>query len=155
MIPQQGQHVKCFMRSTMVLEGIVEEWADFQVVLKSLDGQSLMIVHRPVDDIMLTKVILEESQEIIEEIKERPVGALEAQLKIRNKLQEVLSPSGELDLDKMNVDQLRELVQEQDRQLITQKKREHFGAAGNVKRVVPYSDSIKIMSNASRKLSER
>src|ERR1700679_3910433 len=106
MIPQQGQHVKCFMRSTMVLEGIVEEWTDSQVVLKSLDEKSLMIVHRPVDDIVLTKVILEEPQEISEEIikKETSKGVLEAQLEISNKLKEVMDPTGDPNLDEMNID---------------------------------------------------
>jgi hypothetical protein len=158
MIPQQGQHVKCFMRSTMVLEGIVEEWTDIQVVLKSLDEKSLMIVHRPADDILLTKIfVLEETREISEEIikKETPKEWLEAKHDIRDKLQEVISPTGDVDLDKLNINQLRELVHEQDKQLIVQKKREHFGTVGNVKRAMPYSDSLKIISNASHKLSGR
>ena len=137
MIMIKGQHVRCFMRSAMILEGFIEDWTDAQVILKSLDGQSLMIVHRPTEDIMLTKLVLKEPEEAPE--KEIPKRPSDTKDDIRAKLQEVMNPTGEADLDKMNVDQLRQLVQEQDRQLITQKKREHFGVPGGAKRTVQYS----------------
>lgn len=150
MTPEYGQHVRCFMRSTMVLEGIVENWSDTQVVLKSLDGQSLMIVHRPVEDIMLTKVVLQEIEEIPEE-KETPKEWTETQHNIREKLQEALHPSGDADLDKLNLDQLRHLVHEQDKQMIAQKKKEHFGTAGNSKRAVHYSSPTYIPMRSAYK----
>ena len=141
---EQGQHVKCFMRSTMVLEGLVEEWTEAQVVLKSLDGQSLMIIHSPGTDIMITKVILEEPQEIPEETVERKLPqewrGVQPKEWIQEKLAEVLEPTGDEDLDKLNVEQLRRLVQEQEKQMIAQKKKEHFGTPGAPKRSMPYSN---------------
>lgn len=144
---EQGQHVKCFMRSTMVLEGLVEEWTDAQVVLKSLDGQSLMIIHSPGADIMITKVVLEEpAQEIAEEPQQTerktPQEWLDEQPQdyIKKKLAEVMDPNGELYLDKMNIAQLRQLVHEQEKEMITQKKKEHFGTPNAPKRSVPYSN---------------
>lgn len=132
MTPEKGQHVRCFMRSSMVLEGTVENWEAALVVLKSLDGKSMMIVHHPAEDIMLTKVILETEEEIPEE-KEAPKEWTDAQQDIRGKLQEVMNPSGDPDLDKMNLDQLRQLVAEQEKQIILQKRREHFGSPGRAK----------------------
>jgi sRNA-binding regulator protein Hfq len=122
-----GQHVKCFLRNTMVLEGIAEEWSDTRVVLKSLDGKSLMIVHRPVEDIVLTKVVLEEPAEISKEAK--VVEETEHKQRVKEKLNEVLLPTGDPDLDKSNIKQLRQLVVEQEKKIITEKRREHFGSA--------------------------
>jgi hypothetical protein len=141
MIPEKGQHVKCFMRSTMVLEGVVEDWTTTEVVLKSLDGQSIMIVHRPVEDIMLTKVVLATPEEIPEETpkRETPKELLDAKHDIREKLQEVMTPTGDIEVDKLNLEQLRQLVHDQDRQIIAQRRRQHFGSPGAPKRAVRYS----------------
>lgn len=140
MIPEPGQHVKCFMRSTMVLEGVVESWTDAQIVLKSLDGQSIMIVHRPAEDIMLTKVVLSAPEEIAEETPKREVPKeLDAKRDIREKLQEVMTPTGDIEIDKLNIEQLRQLVHDQDRKIIAQKRREHFGSPGAPKRAAGYS----------------
>ena len=139
MIPEPGQHVKCFMRSTMVLEGIVQEWADTQIVLKSIDDESILIVHHPADDIILTKVILQVSQEIVEEVP--TPEPTEMQQQIKEKLDEVLSGE-DSDLEKMNLQQLRKLVHQQDKAIITQKRKEHFGEAGNSKMAVQYSPQI-------------
>src|SRR5271166_640284 len=103
MIPEKGQHVKCFMRSTMVLEGIVQEWADTQIVLKSIDDESILIVHHPADDIILTKVMLTKAPEIVEEVL--PPEPTEMQQQIKEKLDEVLSAE-DSDLEKVNLQQL-------------------------------------------------
>jgi len=138
---EQGQHVKCFMRSTMVLEGLVEEWMEAQVVLKSLDGQSLMIIHSPVTDIIITKVVLQEISE--EEVPKRktPQEWLDNQPQelIKEKLAEVLIGSDNPDLDNLNIEQLRQLVREQEKQMIDQKKKEHFGTPNVPKRTIQYS----------------
>lgn len=137
---EQGQHVKCFMRSTMVLEGLIEEWEEAQVVLKSLDGKSLMILHSPATDIIMTKIVLEEPAEEIPQ-QETPQELLDAQPQdwIKEKLAEVLSPTDDQDLDKQNIGQLRKMVHEQEKAMITQKKKEHFGTPSAPKRSVPYS----------------
>lgn len=141
MIPDKGHHVKCVMRTSLVLEGIVEEWAEARVVLRSLDGESLMIIHRPTEDILLTKVMLTEP------ISEKKVehNQTEAQEKIKTKLQEV---QAEVDpeLQEKNIAELRDMVKEQERQIMINKRREHFGTAGAPKRSVPYSNPLGISS---------
>jgi hypothetical protein len=132
MTPEKGQHVKCFMRSTMVLEGIVEEWTDARVVLKSLDEQSILIVHQPLEDIMLTKVVLEEPQE---KSIEKPKPELpEIKRAVKDKLEEVLHPTNDEDLDKLNIQQLRQLVVEQEKKIISEKVKEHFGSPDRPRR---------------------
>lgn len=125
---ERGQHVKCFMRNGMSLEGIVEEWLPGQAVLKSLDGKSLMFIHRPGDDILLTKVVLEEPEIIPEETK--VVEETERKEHVRQKLTEVLQPDVEPELQKKNIQELRQMVQDQDRQIIANKTKEHFGSPG-------------------------
>jgi hypothetical protein len=142
MIPKPGQRVKCFMRTTTVLEGIVEEWSDNQVVLKSLNGESLMIVHRPLEDIMITKIVLEK---ILEENPGKepiiPVRPSQGKTTMAEALKQVLESTDE-DLNQANLKRLRELVVEQDKKLIAQKRKEHFGNTGNAKMAVNYSNSF-------------
>lgn len=124
---EKGQQVKCFMRNGMVLEGIIEENSTSQCVLKSLDGKSLMIVHRPVEDILLTKVVLEIPEE--NPVTEIPKEWVAEKTNLRDKLEEVLHPTGEPEADEMNLKQLRTLVIDQEKKIITRKRREHFGSA--------------------------
>lgn len=128
-----GQHVKCFLRSGMVLEGIVEESTGAQVVLRSLNDQSLLIIHRPSEDIMLTKVMpAPEAMEIVE-IESKPAPEQPVmQVQIKNKLHEALHTE-DPELQNMSLEELRHLVVEQEKQIIAQKKREHFGVPGAAK----------------------
>ncbi len=149
MIPEIGQHVKCFMRSTMVLEGTIEEWSNSQVVLKSLDSESIMIIHHPQDDIMITKIVLDKNPE------EKPLNEAEKikkkitdKLEIKETLQQVLNPVTDEDLNKANLKRLRELVVEQDRKLIAQKRREHFGEPGAAKMSASYSNPFTKIKSA-------
>ena len=62
-----GRHVKCFLRNSTVVEGVVEKWGE-TLELQSLDGKSLLIIHQPAQDIMLTKVLL--SEDVVEPAQE-------------------------------------------------------------------------------------
>jgi sRNA-binding regulator protein Hfq len=153
MIIENGQRVKCFMRNSMVLEGIVDNWTAGEVVLKSIDGKNLMIVHHPLDDILVTKVVLEADEENSKEEnhKESPLQPphVDNKTPIKEKLAEVLQSSGDPELDKLNVQQLRTMVVEQEKQIISQKRKEHFGSVGNAKmtrytspRRIPFRESV-------------
>lgn len=124
MTPKKDQYVKCFMRTGMLIEGIVEEWSDAQIILRSLDDQSLMIIHCPNEDIMLTKIMLKNIE------KSPVVPASQMQEKIKNKLYETQESADDPELQNKNIEELRQLVIEQDRQIIANKTKEHFGSAG-------------------------
>ncbi len=64
MTPQTGQHVKCILRNGAIAEGIVEEWFNNVVQLKSLDGESVLIITHPAEDIMLIKILLDKAPEV-------------------------------------------------------------------------------------------
>lgn len=122
-----GQHVKCFMRTSTIIEGTVEEFTENQLVLKSLDKKSLLIIHRPAEDIMLTKVILEEE---VEESPEKIANSITSlQQNVRAKLHEVQNQTSEdVELQRKNLMELRKMVLEQERKIVSQKRREHFGS---------------------------
>lgn len=146
MIPDKGHHVKCVMRNSLVLEGIVEEWSEARVVLRSIDSESLMIIHRPADDILLTKVML---TELIPE-KKVEHSPTEAQEKIKAKLQEARL-ADDPELQEKSIAELRDMVKEQERLIIVNKRREHFGSPGSAKRTVPYSNPQVDMLRKNRK----
>ena len=58
-----GQHVKCLLTNNTLIEGHIIVWELQRVVLKTLDGESILIVHHPERDIMMTKVVLEPEAE--------------------------------------------------------------------------------------------
>lgn len=150
MIPEKGQHVKCLMRSSMLLEGIVEEWSDNQVVLKSLDDQSILIVHQPANDIMLTKVVLEEPQE--KSVEKPKLELPEIKQAVKDKLEEVLNPTDNAELDKMNVQQLRQLVIEQEKKIVSDKIKEHFGSPSTPKSpAYASSENIAVLAAITKK----
>lgn len=129
----EGQHVKYFLRGGMVLEGIVQELGSAQVVLRSLTDGSLMIIHHPAEDIMLTKIMPPPEETEAVEVPASPAPKQsEIKIQIKNKLQEALQAE-DPELQNMSIEELRQLVREQEVKIIAQKKREHFGSAGNAK----------------------
>jgi 5,10-methenyltetrahydromethanopterin hydrogenase len=118
----------------MVLDGIVVEWSNDQVALKSLsDEESFIIINQPATDIVVTKIIVKEP----EKIKEKTLPEIKE--KISETVKEVLKPDVEPDLHNMNIKHLRRLVQEQDKKIITEKRKEHFGEVGTSHMATPYS----------------
>ena len=69
MNPDTGSHVKLILKNNTVVEGIVEEWFANYVKLKSLDGQSVMIIPHPNEDIMLIKIFLADPVQSLEFVK--------------------------------------------------------------------------------------
>ena len=137
---QNGDHVKCFLRNSSIIEGIVEEWSSEQVVLKSFDNESLLIIHDPKQDILLTKIMLYvESEKLIPE--ENPTVP-DLKQKVKEKLNEAQSLAGNTDLLNKTVIELKQLVVEQDKQIIAQKTKEHFGSSGHVKQTPYMNQSI-------------
>lgn len=120
MTPQPGQHVKCFLRNGSMIEGFVEEWTQEQAVLKTLDHQSLMIIHSPTQDIMLTKVLLPEEvpaksrvQDIADAIRARAA-------------EEGHAEPDEQSLDAMTKAQLQIELAEQERRVVAEKMKDHY-----------------------------
>lgn len=114
---EKGLHIKCILKNNALIEGIIEAWSDDEVVLKSLDGKSLMIVHAGISDIVFTKVILEEDNELNSENVETVIS---------EKIKETLDiPPEENNLRDKSIKELVDLRNEQERRIIKDKLKEH------------------------------
>lgn len=121
MTPTTGQHVKCILRNGAIAEGIVEEWYNNVVQLKSLDGESVLIITHPAEDIMLIKIILDKPEEV-EEVPEPPqdLPALE------KRFEEAREATDPHDIDSVkSLAELRIELNKQERRIIADKLREH------------------------------
>jgi len=127
--PKDGTHVKCLLRNNTVAEGIVEEWYNNYVKLKSIDGKSYLIIHHPNEDIVLTKVVVEEIPEDSPEPDPTPTPKSQAALiteKIHlRRAKPRDSGADEQTLDAMTKAELQVELAKQEREIIANKLRDH------------------------------
>jgi hypothetical protein len=149
MIPQVGQQVKCILRTGAMVEGIVEEWGE-TVQMLSLDGESILIIPRPSEDIMLIKILLISEEEIPKESFKDPelVVAISNNVPYPNSLEEEFDevynqPSGD-DLRTKKMAELKILLAEQDKKIVSEKiKDHHIGNTRKVEYGFPQLNKIK------------
>lgn len=130
MTPEKGQHVKCLLRGNTLAEGIVTEWGNNIVQLLSLDEQSILIIHHPQDDILLTKIILCDNW-ISKKDKDVPVQIKQTDLE--QQFHKVYEEPSDKHLRLKKLAELRLMIAEQDKKIISDKLKEHH--IGNVKEV--------------------
>jgi hypothetical protein len=119
MMPEKGQHVKCLLRGNTLAEGTIEEWRDNVVKLLSLDEKSLLIIHHPQDDIILTKIIL---CDVVVDAKDKIVAK---QSELEEQFQQVYEqPSGD-DLRTKSMVELKSLMAAQEKKIIAEKLKDH------------------------------
>jgi hypothetical protein len=96
-----------------------------------------MIIHCSAD-ILLTKVMPAE----LSEIKEKPVEEIKQE--ISETLSKVLKQPTDNDLAQVNLKRLRMLKEQQEKSIISSKKKAHFGVPGSSKMAVPYTDPTNL-----------
>lgn len=126
MIPDKDKHVKILLRNGTLIEGIVEEWFQNHVQLRSTTDKSIMIITHPEEDIMLIKVLPDEEttdeESVPEKEPELPSTDLEAKFQKLHK-----EPGSAYDLSRnKSLAELRSMVAEQERQIIAKKLRTHY-----------------------------
>jgi hypothetical protein len=129
MMPTKGQHVKCVLRTGAMAEGIVEEWninAAFaggkfisNVQLRSLDGESILIIPHPDEDIMLIKIVLEKPK------SEPKILTKQKETSLEKEFQEVYDQPSDDDLRVKKMADLKILLAEQDKKIIADKLKDH------------------------------
>jgi hypothetical protein len=126
-----NEHVKCFLRNSTVIEGIVISWAVNEIQLQSLDQQSILIIHNPAQDIVLTKVLLadvaDEPAEILPDKPHRgdpPVATLEEAFELLT----VEEPEEQVDpmaLQAKSTAELKVQLAIQERNIVAKKLKNH------------------------------
>lgn len=114
----EGQHVKCLLRNSTIVEGIVLKW-DASVELQSLDQKSLLIIHHADQDIVFTKVLL--SEEISQESSEATPSVVEAICSLSNENEEI----DPMALQAKSTAELRVELAKQERRIIADKLKDH------------------------------
>jgi len=128
-LPNIGQYIKCIFRNGVTSEGVVEEWNDKMAQLRSLDGKSILIITNPTADIMLIKIMLEDTSDL----DNAPAPVLE------ETIQEDDDHKPAILINPYNVDYNKNLVElrkekaEQERRILTEKLREHIPTMGSGK----------------------
>lgn len=131
MTPQINQYVKCYLRNATTFEGLVEEWSDKQVVLKSSKNDDLLIIHNPIADIMLTTIINS----------------------IPNKMEQISNLVRELpniedpQLKQQSIQQLTQMKLQQEQEIINNKQRQHFSNQGQTNK---YSSQLNVLKQLKK-----
>lgn len=135
MNPDTGSHVKLILKNNTVVEGIVEEWFANYVKLKSLDGQSVMIIPHPNEDIMLIKIFLADPVQSLEfvklkkdngtEVKTSSVLA-EEEAEIEGKFKEALSLPSDDPTRMKTLVELKQMKTELEKKIISSRVKNHY-----------------------------
>lgn len=121
--PEIGQHVKCLLTNNTLVEGYVIVWELSSCVkLKSLDSESVLIIHHPARDIMMTKVIIEPIVE--EEIPEKPPEP-KPMSELQSEWDETLAGPSDDELRTKRLAELKVLMVEQEKKIIRERVRSH------------------------------
>lgn len=145
MIPQSGQQIKCIFRNGATAEGIVDEWSEHTAKLRSLDGQSILIIMRPTEDIMLIKVLLSDNLKINAPL---PTISQELEMQIDSQDEEESIPINPFNPDyNKKLVELRKELANQEKRIIVEKLREHRPSIGATKVKYEYPGSGKKSSS--------
>lgn len=135
MNPETGNHVKLILKNNTVVEGIVEEWFANYVKLKSLDGQSMIIIPHPNEDIMLIKIFLDDPMPSLEfvklkkdegtEVKTSPY-LQEQEAEIEAKFQAALNLPSEDPSRIKTLAELKKLKNDLERKIVSDKVKNHY-----------------------------
>lgn len=131
-----GLQVKCLLKNSTLIEGIVEVWNDQFVQLKSLDQENILFIHRPNEEIVFTKIIMVKNninnKEDNENYKTVPLNQQSWSLKVFNHQKENLEQKFQEELVKpssnLRIKTLADLKKElnkQDKKIIKEKLKEH------------------------------
>jgi len=106
------------LKNNIQLEGIVENW-DKDAILRSLDGKSLIIIPHPDDDIVVIRIILQESPIKIKDLPPKN----EVEKEIENIVEKTTSSDDYWRLKRLA--ELRKELVNQDKKIVSEKLRSH------------------------------
>lgn len=117
MQPQKSQFVKIVFRNGSLLEGTVLEWSDAESILLSSDEKSTLVILQTKQDILFFKIVADYLSP-----KELPKKTLELEQAFQ---EEYEKPSAD-ELRVKKLAQLKIMMNEQEKVIISHKLREHF-----------------------------
>jgi sRNA-binding regulator protein Hfq len=109
-----GKHIKVIFKNGAQVEGIVSSWSSTQVVLKSEDGSSILMIMNISEDALAIKIVLDNKK------PEQQMQVLQEQF------QEAYEQPSNNDLRLMNLAKLKSAMIEQEKKIVAEKMREHM-----------------------------
>lgn len=120
--PEIGQHVKCLLTNNTLVEGTVMIWElPRWVKLRSLDSESVFIIHHPDRDIVMTKIVLEPTPEV----EAQPKLQLEVQGDLQTQWTQTYNGPSDDELRTKKLAELKVLMIEQEKKILRDKVRTH------------------------------
>jgi hypothetical protein len=116
---EKEQRVKLLFKNGLSIEGFIDSWVEGNYILRSLDGESLLIIQSPDEDIMAVKVMLH-MQPAIKENPEKTASQPE-------------EPPSEQELRIRKLAELRLEAAAEERRIISSKLKDHH--IGDVRKV--------------------
>ena len=113
---EKGQYVKVIFKNSTQLEGIVEYWQDQRAVLKSEDGNNLMIIMNPSEDVMAVKISLN----VVDPVKAEAVAS-----GLQSEFEEVRASPSRDELRLLKLADLRKELNNQEKEIISGKLKSH------------------------------
>jgi len=120
MIPQPNNIVKIHFKSGLQLTGKVESWSATEAILISSDGECRIIIPHPSDDIVAMLILPDRAA-----IKHKIAAKVEEKTVLEEKFEETLNKPSDNDLRVKKLAELRVLLAEQEKKIITEKLKDH------------------------------
>lgn len=120
-----GRHIKIILKNNIIVEGIVEFWADKDCLLKSLDDDSIFLIPNPNSDIIMVKMFNKSKKPIQIETEKKS--------ELEKKFEETYEKPSDDDLRLKNLAELKSELIEQEKKIIANKLKNHH--IGEIKKV--------------------
>ena len=130
----KNTHIKCILSNNISIEGYFISSSNDDIRIYSLDKKSVIVINNPKQNVILTKIFLQEEMEQKSEIKEQAPPILEEE-----KIEVVNNNNQENeDLKLKNLAELKILKNEQEKKIIAEKLRGHtITGASEVRYTIP------------------
>lgn len=129
MIFENGQHIKCILTNSSIVEGTVIEYNNDYLKLRSLDDKDLFIINNPKQNIIITKISLNKDakSELINEKKE-----------LEKRFKETYNKPSDDNLRANNLAKLKIMLIEQEKKIISEAVKNHnIGEVSQTKYICP------------------
>lgn len=119
---EPGYQVKIMFRNGTSVEGIIYRWEEDEYVLRSVDGESILYIQDPVQDIMAIKVIVSKQQEHSTNTK-LPLNKMQDQ--IEEIAKNIIKEPNDRDNKIRTLAELKIAQAEAERKIISEKLKDH------------------------------
>lgn len=117
MIPQKNQYIKIILIDNLQVEGLVEEWSENKIILKSADSKTISVINNSRQNVILYSII---TDFMTPQERQKKLSEMEVQFQ-----QEQAKPSAD-NFRIMRLADLKKAMAEQQKQIVANQLKEHM-----------------------------